>query len=252
MASVFAEKSSFQESHLAQEPRQQRQLKHSPHHKDEHKEIVHIRVERHHGLDLRAQLVGGQEAQGQREHDEIPHGHAKVEHQVAEKKGLVDAALFMVVKSGRDEAPEQVDHHRKAQNQGHPARGRHMDEKLRRQLETDGMELERSRREVAGQQAVLAQEVHQAVEREVGAAGREHHVVEHPWHHAKRANPQGRNHNGYTHQDAPQSVEMVPEGGFLCCGGHYCLASSFSASSIVASTGLLISSFASASPCLKA
>ena len=103
---IFAEESPTQQTHLAEEPSEEGQLKDHAHQEDEGEKVVHIGVERNQAGDLVADSVLGQEANGQGQDEEVADENAEEEHEVAKEERPADATLFALVKSRLDKGPQ--------------------------------------------------------------------------------------------------------------------------------------------------
>lgn len=97
MTAVSAEESACEHSHFSEYPCEERKLEDGAHHQQDSEEVVHIRVERHHGAYGFAQAIVGKETHGEGEYEIVSDGHAEVEHYVAEYECLGDAAALMLV-----------------------------------------------------------------------------------------------------------------------------------------------------------
>ena len=131
MPSVFVEERTFQQTDLRQQPRNQRHFKNDSHHKDQHQEIIHIRIQRDLFRYIDTQLISCQKAQRHREYHKISDSTSDKEHDCSQKKYPFDIFLLILIQSRTNELPDFPHQIRESKHKCQPERGGHVSKELR-------------------------------------------------------------------------------------------------------------------------
>ncbi len=207
MAAVAAHEGVGEQTHLCQEPAHHGYLEDDAHGQAEHEERGDVGVQRDEVLHVARHLVGAQEAEGEREDEEVAHQHAHQEHHVAAAHHTHGIAPLVGIETGRDEEEELVEDVGRGAEDAH-AHGRlHVDDELLGQTRADQLHAEG----VGPLPAPRRHAVQQAVGHEVRVLGRQHQgeelLLEQEGHYAAH-----HAHGDHPHEHRPQHVQVVPKG----------------------------------------
>lgn len=206
MTTIAAHERRREQSGMGQQPCHHGNLEHYAHGERHGHQRADIRVESDHVWHFAAHLIGAEEAEREREDEEIAYRRTQEEHQIARSDNAHRIVTLTLIKGRRDKAKQLIDHIRRGADGAHTQRRLHMDDKLLRQSSADKLDVERLH--------ILAAERRYAVQKpisdKVSFLRSEHHVEDG---HLKqeRYDATHDDDGDDLYDDASQHFEMIPE-----------------------------------------